>query len=79
MTFMKTTLLLPLLFLVGCAGPLGDQSFIVEKTPAAAALSGQPAADGTLKDRVREANEKNDDRLLKRDWRAAKPAVGPQP
>jgi hypothetical protein len=78
MTFMKTTLLLPLLSLVGCAGPLGDQSFIVEKTPAAAALSGQPAADGTLKDRVREANEKNDDRLLKRDWRAAKPAVGPQ-
>jgi hypothetical protein len=42
-------------------------------------LSGQPAAEGTLKDRVREANEKNDDRLLKRDWRAAKPAVGPQP
>jgi hypothetical protein len=79
MTFMKTTFLLPLLFLVGCAGPVGDQSFIVEKTPAAAALAGQPAADGTFKDRVREANEKNDDRLLKRDWRAAKPAVGPQP
>ncbi len=77
---MKTTLLLPLLLLVGCAaGPVGDQSFVVEKTPAAAALSGQPAADGTLKERVREANEKNDERLLKRDWRAAKPAVGPQP
>ena len=77
---MKTTLLLPLLFLVGCAaGPVGDQSFIVEKTPAAAALSGQSAGEGTLKERVREANEKNDDRLLKRDWRAAKPAVGPQP
>jgi hypothetical protein len=76
---MKTTLLLPLLFLVGCAGPVGDQSFVLEKTPAAAAFSGQPAADGSLKDRVREANEKNDDRLLKRDWRAAKPAVGPQP
>ncbi len=80
MTFMKTTFLLPVLLLVGCAaGPVGDQSFIVEKTPAAAALAGQPAADGTFKDRVREANEKNDDRLLKRDWRAAKPAVGPQP
>ncbi|MFZ9978494.1 MAG: hypothetical protein ACO3HN_00910 [Opitutales bacterium] len=77
---MKTPFLLPLLFLVGCtAGPFGDQSFVVEKTPAAAALSGQPAADGTLKERVREANEKNDERLLKRDWRAAKPAVGPQP
>jgi hypothetical protein len=77
---MKTLFLLPLLFLVGCAaGPVGDQSFVVEKTPAAAALSGQPAADGTLKERVREANEKNDERLLKRDWRAAKPVVGPQP
>ncbi len=77
---MKATLLLPLLFLVGCAaGPVGDQSFIVEKTPAAAALSGQSAGEGSLKDRVREANEKNDDRLLKRDWRAATPAVGPQP
>jgi hypothetical protein len=80
MTFMKTTFLLPVLLLVGCAaGPAGDQSFIVEKTPAAAALAGQPAADGTFKDRVREANEKNDDRLLKRDWRAVKPVVGPQP
>ena len=76
---MKTTFLLPLLLIVGCAGPVGDQSFVPEKTPAAAALSGQPAAEGTLKDRVREANEKYDDRLLKRDWRAVKPAVGPQP
>ncbi len=77
---MKTTLLLPLLLLVGCAaGPVGDQSFVVEKTPAAAALSGQSAGEGSLKERVREANEKNDERLLKRDWRAAKPAVGPQP
>ncbi len=76
---MKTPFLLPLLLLVGCAGPLADRSFVVEKTPAAATLSGQPAADGALEDRVREANEKNHDRLLKRDWRAAKPAVGPQP
>jgi hypothetical protein len=76
---MKTTFLLPLLLLAGCASPDGDRSFAPEKTPAAAALSGQPAAEGSLKDRVREANEKNDERLLKRDWRAAKPAVGPQP
>ena len=75
---MKTAFLLPLLVLAGCATPVGDDSFAPEKTPAAAALSGQPAAAGSLKDRVREANEKNDDRLLKRDWRAAKPAVGPQ-
>ena len=76
---MKTTFLLPLLFLAGCASPVGDRSFAPEKTPAAAALSGQAPAEGSLKERVREANEKNDDRLLKRDWRAAKPAVGPQP
>jgi len=43
---MKTPFLLPLLLLVGCAGPVGDRSFVVEKTPAAAALSGQPAAEG---------------------------------
>jgi hypothetical protein len=50
----------------------------MEKTPAAAALSGQTAAAGSLEDRVRSANEKNDQRLLKGDWRAAKPVVGPQ-
>ena len=33
---MKTPFLLPLLLLVGCAGPVGDRSFVVEKTPAAA-------------------------------------------
>jgi hypothetical protein len=76
---MKTLSLLPLLLLVGCASPAGDRSFVSEKTPAAAALSGQAASEGSLEDRVRAANEKNDDRLLKGDWRAAKPAVGPQP
>mgnify|MGYP000001554956 CR=1 FL=1 len=76
---MKTFSLLPLLLLAGCASPVGDRSFVAEKTPAAAALSGQSPADGTLEDRVRAANEKNDQRLLKGDWRAAKPAVGPQP
>jgi len=76
---MKTLSLLPLLLLVGCASPAGDRSFVSEKTPAAAALSGQAASEGSLEDRVRAANKKNDDRLLKGDWRAAKPAVGPQP
>jgi hypothetical protein len=76
---MKTLPCLALLCLVGCAGPAGDDSFVIEKTPAAAALSGQAPADGPLGGRVRAANEKNDERLLKRDWRAAKPAVGPTP
>lgn len=75
---MKTLALLPLLLLVGCSSPVGDRSFVTEKTPAAAALSGQVAGQGSLEDRVRAANEKNDQRLLKGDWRAAKPAVGPQ-
>ena len=78
-TLMKSLLLCSLLLLAGCASPLGDRSFVTEKTPAAAALSGQSAAQGSLEDRVRAANEKNDQRLLKGDWRAAKPAVGPQP
>jgi len=76
---MKTLPLLSLLLLAGCASPLGDRSFVTEKTPAAAAISGHSAGEGTLEDRVRAANEKNDQRLLKGDWRAAKPAVGPQP
>ena len=76
---MKILSLLSLLLFVGCASPAGDRSFVSEKTPAAAALSGQAASEGSLEDRVRAANEKNDDRLLKGDWRAAKPAVGPQP
>jgi hypothetical protein len=76
---MKTLPWLVLLGLVGCASPVGDQSFVSEKTPAAAALAGQPPAEGPLGGRVRAANEKNDERLLKGDWRAVKPAVGPQP
>jgi hypothetical protein len=76
---MKSLCLCSLLLLAGCASPLGDRSFVTEKTPAAAAISGQSAAQGSLEDRVRAANEKNDQRLLKGDWRAAKPAVGPQP
>jgi hypothetical protein len=76
---MKTLASLSFLLLVGCASPVGDRSFVSEKTPAAAAISGQAAGQGSLEDRVRAANEKNDQRLLKGDWRAAKPAVGPQP
>lgn len=76
---MKSLSLFSLLLLVGCASPAGDRSFVAEKTPAAAAVSGQAPAEGTLEDRVRAANEKNDQRLLKGDWRAAKPAVGPLP
>jgi len=76
---MKTLSLFSLALLAGCASPAGDRSFVTEKTPAAAAVSGQAPAEGTLEDRVRAANEKNDQRLLKGDWRAAKPAVGPQP
>ncbi len=66
------------LFLVGCAVPPGDKSFIAEKTPVAAALAGQ-SADGSLEQRLTEANRKNDERLLKGDWRAVKPVVGPTP
>lgn len=76
---MKLLLLTPCLLLVGCATPPNDSSFVAEKTPVAAALAGQPAADGTLEERLRDANQKNDDRLLKGDWRAARPAVGPRP
>lgn len=76
---MKTLPLFSLVLLAGCASPAGDRSFVTEKTPAAAAISGQSVGEGTLEDRVRAANEKNDQRLLKGDWRAAKPAVGPQP
>lgn len=75
---MKTLPLFSFLLLAGCAVPAGDRSFVAEKTPAAAAMSGQSSAEGSLEDRVRAANEKNDQRLLKGDWRAAKPAVGPQ-
>jgi len=76
---MRRLLIFPLLALAGCAVPANDRSFVAEKTPAAAALAGQPAPEGTLEDRLRDANQKNDERLLKGDWRAAKPAVGPKP
>lgn len=76
---MKVYLLIAALSLVGCAIPANDPSFRAEKTPAAAALAGEKSADGELVDRVQEANQKNDQRLKDGDWRAIKPAVGPQP
>lgn len=76
---MRRLLLLPLLALAGCAIPANDPSFRAEKSPAAAALAGEAPAEGTLEERIRAANEKNDRRLLNGDWRAVKPAVGPAP
>lgn len=70
---------LPFLLLVGCAHPVGERAFVAERTPTAAALAGLGAAEGPLAQRVREANERNDQRRLEGDWRAAKPAVGPPP
>lgn len=76
--FSMRFLLLSTVLLVGCAVPPGDPSFVAEKTPTAAALAGQTGG-GSLEARLTEANRKNDERLLKGDWRAAKPAVGPAP
>jgi len=75
---MKKPSLLLLPLLAGCATPEGDRSFVTERTPAAAVLSGE-SSSGDYADRVRSANQRNDDRLLKGDWRGARPAVGPRP
>ncbi|MEY2821445.1 MAG: hypothetical protein RL105_1017 [Verrucomicrobiota bacterium] len=75
---MRTILIALLLALAGCAAPAGEGSFANEQTPAAAVLSGAGAGDD-YSERMRAANERNDDRLLKGDWRAARPAVGPGP
>ncbi len=75
---MKTPVALLALSLVGCAAPEGDASFNTEKTPAAAALSGE-APNGDYAESVRAANRRNDERLIKGDWRGARPAVGPGP
>ena len=76
---MKTCLILSSMFLAGCAIPANDPSFRAEKTPAAAVLAGEKSGEGQLSQRVKEANQKNDQRLKDGDWRAIKPAVGPQP
>lgn len=71
--------LLPLLLLpfliVGCAGgPDSEPGHRSEKTPAAAALAGEARPDGG----IAEANRRNAERLREGDWRAVKPAVGPE-
>jgi len=76
---MKPLSLLSLVLLAGCAIPANDPSFRAEKTPAAAVLAGEKSGEGELSQRVKQANEKNDQRLKEGDWRAIKPAVGPQP
>jgi len=76
---MKTLLLALTALLVGCAIPKNDPSFVAEKTPAAAALAGEAPKEGTLEERLKATNEKNDQRLRDGDWRAVQPAVGPKP
>jgi hypothetical protein len=76
---MKSLSVLSLMLLAGCAIPANDPSFRAEKTPVAAVLAGENSGDGELSQRVKQANEKNDQRLKDGDWRAIKPAVGPQP
>ncbi len=76
---MKSLSILSLVLLAGCAIPANDPSFRAEKSPAAAVLAGEKSGEGELGQRVKQANEKNDQRLKDGDWRAIKPAVGPQP
>jgi hypothetical protein len=76
---MKSLSILSLVLLAGCAIPANDPSFRAEKTPAATVLAGEKSSEGELGQRVKQANEKNDQRLKDGDWRAIKPAVGPQP
>jgi len=63
-----------LLLLAGCAGgPADEPGHRLEKTPAAAALAGEaPPAGG-----IEAANRRNAERAREGDWRAARPAVGP--
>jgi len=76
---MRRLFLLPVLLLAGCAIPAHDPSFRAAKSPAAAALAGEAPAEGTLEERIRAANERNDRWRREGDWRAVKPAVGPTP
>lgn len=76
---MKSLSILSLVLLAGCAIPANDPSFRAEKSPAAAVLAGEKSREGELGQRVKQANEKNDQRLKDGDWRAIKPAVGLQP
>lgn len=76
---MKTFLTCLALALGGCAIPKNDPSFVAEKSPAVAALAGEAPKEGKLGDRIKAANEKNDQRLLDGDWRAVQPVVGSKP
>jgi hypothetical protein len=76
---MKLLLLTWTTLLVGCAIPKNDPSFVAEKSPAAAALAGEAPKEGTLEERLKATNEKNDQRRRDGDWRAVQPAVGPKP
>jgi len=76
---MKTFLTCLALALGGCAIPKNDPSFVAEKSPAAAALAGEAPKEGTLEERLKATNEKNDQRRRDGDWRAVQPAVGPKP
>ncbi len=72
---MKTLLLFFTVGLAACAGgPDYEPGHRLEKTPAAAALAGEPLPEGGLA----EANRRNDERRLQGDWRGARPAVGPE-
>jgi hypothetical protein len=72
---MTRALLPALLLLAGCAGgPANEPGHRSEKTPAAAALAGEPRPEGG----IAEANRRNAERLREGDWRAVKPAVGPE-
>jgi len=71
---MKTLLLCVTVCLAACTGgPDHEPGHRLEKTPAAAALAGEPVPEGGLA----EANRRNDERRLQGDWRGARPAVGP--
>ncbi|MEI6247386.1 MAG: hypothetical protein WCP67_02490 [Verrucomicrobiota bacterium] len=76
---MKIFLTCLALALGGCAIPKNDPSFVAEKSPAVAALAGEVPKEGKLGDRIKAANEKNNQRLLDGDWRAVQPVVGPRP
>jgi hypothetical protein len=70
--FMRILLLTVLL--TGCAtGPSTDASYRSEKSPMAAALAGESAPEGGLTG----VNQRNAERARTGDWRAVRPAVGP--
>ena len=72
---MKNILPLSLLLLSGCfGGPDYEPGHRLEKTPAAATLAGESRPEGGIE----AMNRRNAERLREGDWRAVKPAVGPE-